>query len=72
MLNQIKSLPPAINTRVRIQSPTATDLTNLCWRGFQPETIEIAGRSLCAAISPIRHSLITRNQQPPKFPIDVL
>jgi len=64
-------LPPEINIRVRIQSADLDAFNYLCWRGFQPETIENGGSIVMRRDFPDRAFASYPEPSRPRFPIDV-
>jgi hypothetical protein len=72
MLNSTIYLPPEINARVRIQSADRDAFNYLCWRGFQPETMEVNGWYVMRR--DFHDTAFAHNPEPapPRFPIDVL
>jgi hypothetical protein len=72
MLNQIKSLPQEITARVCIQSADRDGFNYLCWRCFQPETIEIGGSIIMHRDFPDTAFAHNPEPAPPKFLIDIL
>jgi hypothetical protein len=65
-------LPTAIGSRVRIQSADRDAFNYLCWRGFQPEMMEINGWYVMRR--DFHDAAFAHNPEPspPRFSIDLL
>jgi hypothetical protein len=72
MLNSIISLPTEINSRVRIQSADRNAFNYLCWRGFQPEIMEINGWYVMRRDFQDGTFAHYPEPAPPRFPIEIL
>jgi hypothetical protein len=65
-------LPPEINTKLRIQSTDIDAFYYLCWRGFQPESMEIGGWCVMRRDFHDRTWSSYPEPAPPKFRIEIV